>query len=92
MSARLVGREALYHLAAVYKLWLKDRELIYRVNIEGTTSTLLAAQAAGVKRIVYTSSIAAVGLVEGSETAVPGAASLTRPPASTSSTSRTTTS
>jgi dihydroflavonol-4-reductase len=65
MRRALSGAETLYHLAAVYKLWLKDRELIYRVNNEGTTTTLLAAQAAGVKRIVYTSSIAAVGLVEG---------------------------
>ena len=76
MRHALSGAEALYHLAAVYKLWLKDRELIYRVNNEGTTSTLLAAQAAGVKRIVYTSSIAAVGLVEGSEHAQPSGSGL----------------
>lgn len=64
MRRALSGAETLYHLAAVYKLWLKDPELIYRVNNEGTTTTLLAAQAAGVKRIVYTSSIAAIGLAE----------------------------
>jgi dihydroflavonol-4-reductase len=65
MKHALGGCEALYHLAAVYKLWLKDPELIYRVNLEGTTTTLLAAQAAGVPRIVYTSSIAAIGLADG---------------------------
>jgi dihydroflavonol-4-reductase len=65
MRRALSGAETLYHLAAVYKLWLKDRELIYRVNNEGTTTTLLAAQSAGIKRIVYTSSIAAIGLEEG---------------------------
>jgi dihydroflavonol-4-reductase len=63
MRRALDGCEALYHLAAVYKLWLRDPELIYRVNVEGTTTTLLAAQAARIPRIVYTSSIAAVGLV-----------------------------
>jgi dihydroflavonol-4-reductase len=62
MTAALRGCAAYYHLAAVYKVWLPDPSLIYRVNIEGTTASLLAAQAAGVGRVVYTSSIAAVGL------------------------------
>ncbi len=65
MTKALSGCESLHHLAAVYRVWLPDRELIYRVNMEGTTATLLAAQNAKVKRTVYTSSIAAVGLVEG---------------------------
>jgi dihydroflavonol-4-reductase len=66
MTHALSGCETLYHLAAVYKTWLEDRELIYRVNVEGTTSTLLAAQNAKIDRVVYTSSIAAIGLIEGS--------------------------
>ena len=61
----LEGCETLFHLAALYKTWLPDDEVIYRVNVEGTTSTLLAARQAKVKRIVHTSSIAAIGLVEG---------------------------
>ena len=65
MRKALDGCETLFHLAALYKTWLPDDEVIYRVNIEGTTSTLLAAQHAKVKRIVYTSSIAAIGLVDG---------------------------
>ena len=65
MKRALEGCETLYHLAAIYKTWLPDPEIIYRVNIEGTTATLLAAQDAKVRRIVYTSSIAAVGLVDG---------------------------
>lgn len=56
------GAEAVYHLAAVYKIWLPDPEVIYRVNLEGTTAVMLAAHKARVPRIVYTSSIAAVGL------------------------------
>jgi dihydroflavonol-4-reductase len=62
MARALDGVSAYYHLAAVYKVWLPDPSLIYRVNIEGTTTSLLAAQAAGVPKIVYTSSIAAIGL------------------------------
>ena len=62
MARALDGASAYYHLAAIYKLWLPDPSLIYRVNVEGTTTSLLAARAAGVEKIVYTSSIAAVGL------------------------------
>jgi dihydroflavonol-4-reductase len=62
MARALDGASAYYHLAAVYKVWLPDPSLIYRVNLEGTTTSLLAAGAAGVPKIVYTSSIAAVGL------------------------------
>jgi dihydroflavonol-4-reductase len=65
MTRALSGCESLHHLAAVYRTWLPDREIIYRVNLEGTTATLLAAQANKLKRVVYTSSIAAIGLVEG---------------------------
>ncbi len=58
----LSGAEALHHLAAIYRIWLPDPELIYRVNVEGTTSVLLSALKQKVKRIVYTSSIAAIGM------------------------------
>jgi dihydroflavonol-4-reductase len=64
MRRALSGAETLYHLAAIYKLWLKDREPIHRVNLEGTTTTLLAANSANVRRVVYTSSIAAIGLAD----------------------------
>jgi dihydroflavonol-4-reductase len=65
MKRALDGCETLYHLAAIYKTWLPDEEIIYRVNVEGTVATLLAAQAARVKRVIYTSSIAAIGLASG---------------------------
>src|SRR5579863_736789 len=45
----LEGTGTLYHLAAIYKLWTPDPEPLFRVNVEGTTAVLLAAQAAGVK-------------------------------------------
>jgi dihydroflavonol-4-reductase len=62
MSRALAGVTTFFHLAALYKLWLPDPAPIYRVNLEGTTTCLLAAERAQVGRIVYTSSIAAVGL------------------------------
>ncbi|MFO0761579.1 MAG: NAD-dependent epimerase/dehydratase family protein [Byssovorax sp.] len=62
MTRALEGCSAYYHLAAIYRTWLPDPSVIYRVNIEGTTASLLAAQAAKVQKVVYTSSIAAVGL------------------------------
>ena len=65
MRSALDGTNAYYHLAAIYKLWSLDPAAIWRVNLEGATTSLLAARDAGVKRIVYTSSIAAVGLGEG---------------------------
>jgi dihydroflavonol-4-reductase len=58
----LEGSKALYHLAAIYKLWTPDPEPLFRVNVEGTTATLLAAQAARIERVVFTSSIMAVGI------------------------------
>jgi dihydroflavonol-4-reductase len=65
MRRALEGCETLFHLAAIYKTWTPDPEPLYRVNLEGTVVTLLAARHARVGRVVYTSSIAAVGLVEG---------------------------
>ena len=58
----LEGAQSLYHLAAIYKLWTPDPEPLFRVNVEGTTCVLLAAIAARVERVVFTSSIMAVGL------------------------------
>ncbi|MEI6557995.1 MAG: hopanoid-associated sugar epimerase [Rhodospirillaceae bacterium] len=62
LEAALSGCTALYHVAADYRIWVPDPESIYRVNVEGTRSLMLAALAAGVSRIVYTSSVATLGL------------------------------
>lgn len=61
MTRALEGADAFYHLAAIYKIWAPDPRSLFRVNVEGTTASLLAAQRAEVSRVVYTSSIAAVG-------------------------------
>ncbi|WP_394834535.1 SDR family oxidoreductase [Pendulispora rubella] len=67
MQKALSGCESLYHLAAIYRIWMEDPTPIWRVNVEGTSATLLAAKNAGVRRVVYTSSIAAIGLLDGGE-------------------------
>ena len=63
LTAALSGVEVLYHVAADYRLWAPDPAVLYRVNVEGTRALLLAAEAAGVSRVVYTSSVGALGLL-----------------------------
>lgn len=58
------GVDRVFHLAAIYAMWLKQRERMYRVNCEGSLNVLWAARKAEVERLVYTSSIAAVGVRE----------------------------
>jgi dihydroflavonol-4-reductase len=54
--------EALFHVAADYRLGAPDPSELYRINVEGTRNVLTAARRAAVKRIVYTSSVATVGI------------------------------
>jgi dihydroflavonol-4-reductase len=56
------GCEAVFHVAADYRLWVPDREKMNRTNVQGTVNLLQAAAAAGVSRIVYTSSVATLRL------------------------------
>jgi dihydroflavonol-4-reductase len=62
VRAAVRGTEVLYHLAAIYRLWLPDSRRMYEVNVEGTKNVLFAALRFGLARVVHTSSIAAVGL------------------------------
>lgn len=57
----LAGCDALFHVAADYRLWVRDPEQMYRSNVEGTRGLLAAARRQGVRRIVYTSSVATMG-------------------------------
>ena len=52
----------LFHVAAHYSLWQKDQDLLHQSNIFGTKNILQAAKQAGIKRTVYTSSVAAIGV------------------------------
>jgi dihydroflavonol-4-reductase len=56
------GAERLYHLAALFAIWTKDPDLHYKINVEGARAIMEAAMAAGVEKVVYTSSIAAIGV------------------------------
>ena len=56
------GVDKLYHLAALFAIWTKDPDLHYKINVEGTRSMMQAAMAADVEKVVYTSSIAAIGV------------------------------
>jgi dihydroflavonol-4-reductase len=62
LAAALAGVEVLYHVAADYRLWAPDPTVLYRVNVDGTRALLRAAEASGVARVVYTSSVGALGL------------------------------
>ena len=58
----MTGCDAVFHVAAHYSLWRKDREAIYRANVAGTENLLAAAKRIGVKRFIHTSSVAAIGV------------------------------
>jgi dihydroflavonol-4-reductase len=54
--------DALFHVAADYRLWVRDPSVLYRTNVDGTVNLMRAASSAGVERIVYTSSVATLGI------------------------------
>ena len=56
------GYDFLFHVAADYRLWVPRPEEIYQNNVEGTKNAMEAARDAGIKRVVYTSSVATLGL------------------------------
>ena len=56
------GCEAVFHVAADYRLWTRDADAMMRTNIGGSRDIVRAAAEAGVARIVYTSSVATLGL------------------------------
>lgn len=60
-AAALRGCDALIHVAADYRLWVPDPAEMYRANVEGTRELLRLAREAGVRRVVYTSSVATMG-------------------------------
>jgi len=60
MAAALKGARFLFHVAADYRLWAKDPHEIEHNNLQGVRATMQAALGAGVERVVYTSSVAAL--------------------------------
>ena len=64
---QMQGCQYLFHVAARYSLWQKDKAALYRDNVMGTRNVLAAAQKAGIERTVYTSSVGAIGVGKNGE-------------------------
>jgi dihydroflavonol-4-reductase len=62
LGPKLGGCQALFHVAAHYSLLQKERDRLFEINVLGTRNILQAAREAGVERVVYTSSVAAIGV------------------------------
>jgi dihydroflavonol-4-reductase len=61
IETAVAGCDVVFHVAADYRLWVRDPEQMYRANVEGTRAILAAARKNGVRRVVYTSSVATMG-------------------------------
>jgi dihydroflavonol-4-reductase len=61
LRASIRGCDALMHVAADYRLWVRDPQTMYASNVEGTRALLRIAREEGVPRCVYTSSVATMG-------------------------------
>ena len=62
LAQKMKGCQVLFHVAAQYSLWKKDKDVLYRNNVLGTRNILNCARTAGIERTVYTSSVAAIGV------------------------------
>lgn len=61
LERAMSGCDAVFHVAADYRLWMRDPNEMYRSNVEGTRAILAAARKNAVRRVVYTSSVATIG-------------------------------
>jgi dihydroflavonol-4-reductase len=61
LRSALTGCDALIHVAADYRLWVRDPKQMYAANVDGTRELLKLAREVGVERVVYTSSVATMG-------------------------------
>jgi dihydroflavonol-4-reductase len=59
----MTGCDFVFHLAADYRLWVRDPDQMYRANVEGTRAIIQAAQECGVRRVIYCSSVATMGFL-----------------------------
>jgi len=62
LGRAVAGVNTVFHVAADYRLWVRDPAVVFRTNVEGTRAMLAAAADAGAARIVYTSTVGALGL------------------------------
>jgi dihydroflavonol-4-reductase len=61
LKKAMQGCEFVFHVAADYRLWVRDPQDMYRCNVEGTRAIIQAAQECGIRRVIYTSSVATMG-------------------------------
>jgi len=61
LEKAISGCDTVFHVAADYRLWVRDPNEMYRSNVEGTRSLIEAARKNNVRRVVYTSSVATMG-------------------------------
>ena len=61
LKKAVAGCDVIFHVAADYRLWVRDPDEMYRSNVQGTQAILDAAREARVRRVVYTSSVATMG-------------------------------
>jgi len=61
LRSAIRGCDALVHVAADYRLWVRDPQQMYAANVEGTRELLRIAREEGVAKVVYTSSVATMG-------------------------------
>lgn len=64
LKRAIAGCDFVFHVAADYRLWVRDPEEMYRSNVEGTRAIIQAAQESGVRRVIYTSSVATMGFTK----------------------------
>jgi dihydroflavonol-4-reductase len=61
LDKAISGCDTVFHVAADYRLWARDPDEMYRSNVDGTRAILESARNNGVRRVVYTSSVATMG-------------------------------
>src|SRR5579859_1913874 len=61
LGKAMQGCEFVFHVAADYRLWVRHPEEMYKSNVEGTRAIIEAARTSGVRRVIYTSSVATMG-------------------------------
>ncbi len=62
IARALRGCRAVFHVAALYRFWARDPRLFYEINVGGTLNVMDGVRAAGVERMVYTSTVGTLGL------------------------------
>jgi dihydroflavonol-4-reductase len=65
LKAAVAGCQGLYHVAADYRLWTRNPDQMFEANVDGSQAIIRAAADAGVWRMVYTSSVAVLGIIKG---------------------------